>query len=316
MSTTLSAIPTAISMPEGALDAAVAWHYGDPLGEQRMLASGRGSVDMSHRGVITVKGPERLSFLNSLTTQALLDLAPSQSALTLNLTINGFVEHELHLVDDGETLWITCEQQSTADLLKYLLKMRFRLELEITDVTEDWACIWQPNSVAHEKYLTFISPFSWPSRGILVPRVDAVEIVAQAPAGMWAYEALRIAALVPRQDRETDHHTIPHEVNWLESGVHLNKGCYRGQETVSKVYRMGKPPRRLTMLHLDGSQDVLPLHGTEVMSGDAVVGFIGASAQHYELGPIASAVVKRNLDPAAVVTVLGQQASQETDLPV
>ncbi|MEY3278566.1 MAG: hypothetical protein RLZZ426_1052, partial [Actinomycetota bacterium] len=155
---------------------------------------------------------------------------------------------------------------------------------------------------------------AWSAREILVPREQAVELVAQAPAGIWAYEALRIAALVPRQDRETDHHTIPHEVGWLESAVHLNKGCYRGQETVSKVFRMGKPPRRLTMLHLDGSQDVLPLHGTEVLLGETVVGFIGASAQHYELGPIASAVVKRTLDPAAIVNVLGQQASQETDI--
>jgi folate-binding Fe-S cluster repair protein YgfZ len=77
---------------------------------------------------------------------------------------------------------------------------------------------------------------------------------------------------------------------------------------------MGKPPRRLTMLHLDGSQDVLPLHGTEIFLDDVVVGFVGASAQHFELGPIASAVVKRNLDPTAVVTVLGQQASQETEV--
>lgn len=313
MNTTLTSIPSAVAMPDSAADVAVAWHYGDPLGEQRLLASGQGSVDMSHRGVITVQGPERLVFLNSLTSQALLDLAPGQSALTLNLTLNGFVEHELHLVDDGETLWITCEQQSTASVLAYLLKMRFRMELEIADVTEEWACIWQPISEKHPEFLTFISPFNWAAREILVPRAQATEIVASAPAGMWAYEALRIAALVPRQDRETDHHTIPHEVNWLESGVHLNKGCYRGQETVSKVYRMGKPPRRLTMLHLDGSQDVLPLHGTEVLLEDAVVGFVGASAQHYELGPIASAVVKRNLDPSAVVTVLGQQASQETD---
>jgi hypothetical protein len=192
--------------------------------------------------------------------------------------------------------------------------MRFRLELEIEDVTEQWACIWQPVSEKHPEFLTYISPFAWSAREILVPREQAVELVAQAPAGIWAYEALRIAALVPRQDRETDHHTIPHEVGWLESGVHLNKGCYRGQETVSKVFRMGKPPRRLTMLHLDGSQDVLPLHGTEVLLGETVVGFIGASAQHYELGPIASAVVKRTLDPAAIVNVLGQQASQETDI--
>src|SRR5207302_1548626 len=73
-----------------------------------------------------------------------------------------------------------------------------------------------------------------------------------AVAGMWAYEAARIAAYVPRPGVDTDHKTLPHEAGLIETAVHLNKGCYRGQETVARVHNLGHPPRRLVFLHLDG----------------------------------------------------------------
>ena len=75
---------------------------------------------------------------------------------------------------------------------------------------------------------------------------------------MWAYEALRIAAGVPRIGLDTDHRTIPNEIGLLGVAVHLDKGCYRGQETVARVHTLGRPPRRLVRLHLDGSVDALP----------------------------------------------------------
>src|SRR5262249_11778754 len=105
-------------------------------------------------------------------------------------------------------------------------------------------------------------------------------------AGILAHEALRIAAHRPRFRIDTDHRTIPHEGGWVESAVHLNKGCYRGQETVARVHNLGHPPRRLVMLHLDGSADRLPGHGDQVHAGQVAVGFAGGSARHYELGPV------------------------------
>src|SRR5699024_12183905 len=74
-------------------------------------------------------------------------------------------------------------------------------------------------------------------------------------AGSLAAEALRIAAWRPRWETEVDERSIPHESDWLRSAVHLEKGCYRGQETVAKVHNRGHAPRRLTMLHLDGSEN-------------------------------------------------------------
>ena len=90
--------------------------------------------------------------------------------------------------------------------------------------------------------------------------------------------------------------------------MHLNKGCYRGQETVAKVHNLGHPPRRLVMLHLDGSEGVLPVAGDEVLlrSADGVgatVGRVTVASLHHELGPIALAVLKRSADPAAALSV-------------
>lgn len=300
----------AIQFQAASRDSALAWHYGDPLGEQRRLTTGVGSVDLSSRGVLRLSGIDRADYLNALTTQRVDDLLPGRSALTLNLNPQGFVLDELHVVADDYSLWVSCEAESRESLLEYLLKMRFRAKVEVEDITEQWAVVWQPRSVLHNQYRTWVSPFtSWQARELFVPRNEVDVLVAQSPAGVWAYEATRIAAGVPRQGAETDHHTLPHEVGWISTAVHLNKGCYRGQETVSKVERMGKPPRRLTLLLLEGLED-LPPHGADVLLEGQSVGFVGAAEQHFELGPIASAVIKRSVPTDATLSVGGGAAAQ------
>jgi folate-binding protein YgfZ len=114
-----------------------------------------------------------------------------------------------------------------------------------------------------------------------------------------------VEARRPRLGYETDHRTIPHEVGWIGSAVHLNKGCYRGQETVARVHNLGKPPRRLVLLHLSGDSEELPPAGTPVLLGERQVGFLGTALHHYELGPIALAVIKRSLPDDAALTVAG-----------
>jgi folate-binding protein YgfZ len=131
-------------------------------------------------------------------------------------------------------------------------------------------------------------------------------------AGTWASEALRVAAWRPRLGFETDHRTIAHEVDWLRTAVHLHKGCYRGQETIARVHNLGRPPRRLVFLHLDGSGHTLPERGGEVFAdGERPVGLLTSVARHHEHGPIGLALVKRNVPVEAVLTVGGVSASQE-----
>jgi len=291
-------------------DAGVADHYGDPLREQRTLAEGRGFVDLSHRDVVAVTGPDRLSWLHSLLSQHVSGLAPGVGTEALVLSPHGHVEHHLALVDDGETVWAHVEPGSAGPLVAYLDSMRFLLRVEVADVSERYAVVWEPVPEPHPAYL---SRSDERGRDLFLPR-GQLEVYADErgdPAGVWPYEALRVEAHRPRMGRETDHRTIPHEVGWLETAVHLDKGCYRGQETVARVHNLGRPPRRLVFLHLDGSVETLPAHGDPVERDGRQVGFVGTAVRHHELGPVALAVVKRNTPVDASLLAGGVAASQE-----
>lgn len=336
----LLAVPGAV--PDEGRDAGTAWHYGDPLREQRLLAAGSAVADLSHRGVVRVAGPDRLSWLHSMTTQHLTGLAPGVSTETLVLSPHGHVEHALHLVDDGVAAWITVEPGTAGDLVAWLERMRFMLRVEVSEETAAWAvtgCVvasgtptpdvlvadgappaWQdpwpavtPGSVSYAVVADADHPGTErPWREVLVPRAELAErLSATALAGSWAVEALRVAAWRPRAGAETDHRTIPHEVDWLRTAVHLTKGCYRGQETVARVHNLGRPPRRLVLLHLDGSEHTLPAAGDPVTLGERSVGQVTTAARHHELGPIALALVKRSVATDAVLTVAGLAAAQD-----
>ncbi|MDP9418062.1 MAG: folate-binding protein, partial [Actinomycetota bacterium] len=244
------------AVPADPPDAGVAAHYGDPLREQRRLSEGAGVVDLSHRPVLRVSGPDRLTWLHSLTTQHLTALAPGHGTTALVLSPHGHVEHELDLVDDGESVWLHVEPGSAAALAEFLDRMRFWSKVEVEAVSGAWAVVWEPIAQPHPVYVARVRPDGpLPGRDVFVPREVLASYADQAGevAGIWAYEALRIAAHEPRAGLETDHRTIPHELGWLRDAVHLDKGCYRGQETVARVHNLGRPPRRLVLLHLDGS---------------------------------------------------------------
>ncbi len=300
------------AVPADPPDEGVAAHYGDPYREQRLLADGQASVDLSHRPVVRVSGPDRLTWLHSLTSQHLEHLAAGVATEALVLSPHGHVEHALSLVDDGEATWVHLEPGSAEGLVGYLDSMRFWSKVEVEDLSASYALVLTPSPVPGAPSRT--TPFGAES---FVPRADLEEVLASAePAGVWALEALRIAAGRPRFGRETDHRTIPHELGWIETAVHLDKGCYRGQETVARVHNLGRPPRRLVLLHLDGSDSVLPAHGDPVVLDDRTIGAVTTSARHYELGPIALALVKRSTPADASLVAGGVAAAQEVVVAV
>jgi tRNA-modifying protein YgfZ len=326
----LNILPGAVEA--GWPDEGVAAHYGDPFREQRALATAAGLVDRSNRGVLKVTGQDRLGWLHSLTTQQLEGLAAGQSAQALVLSPTGHVEHHLTLTDDGTSVWLHVEPDTAAALAAFLDSMRFMMRVEVADVSGDYAVLTVMGPAGGEiaagldGVATRIDPGPFGIIDLIVPRdllADAAgELVRRGgqPAGMWAFEALRIAAQVPRLGLDTDHRTIPHEVGWIETAVHLNKGCYRGQETVARVHNLGHPPRRLVFLHLDGSADRLPAHGDPVEldgpgEGTTAVGFVGSAARHYELGPIGLALVKRTVPVDATLLAGGVPAAQEVIVP-
>ncbi|WP_028476206.1 folate-binding protein YgfZ [Nocardia sp. CNY236] len=326
-------------------DSTVAWHYGDPFGEQRAAMHRLAVVDRSHRFVLRITGTERLTWLHTVSTQHVAALGNGQSAENLDLDASGRVLHHFVLTELDGTVWIDTEAEGGPDLLSFLQKMVFWADavpvaatdhvvlsllgpqvtalapvLGITALPDIYAAMPLPNG-------GFLRRMPWPttdSFDLLVPRDHLTDwwgrltAAGATPAGMWAYEALRVAALRPRVAVDTDERTIPHEVRWIGSAaehaaVHLDKGCYRGQETVARVHNLGKPPRHLVLLHLDGSTDQRPTTGADVTASGRTVGRVGTVVDHYELGPIALALVKRTVTAGATLTVGSVTAAIDPD---
>ncbi|MBB3037386.1 YgfZ/GcvT domain-containing protein [Hoyosella altamirensis] len=324
-SSPLLAVPGAVPAPEEWPDQGVAWHCGDPLVEQREATTGLVVIDRSHRSVISVTGADRLTWLHSLTSQSFTDLPDGATAESLILDINGRIEHHFVATHFDGTVWLDTEREYAAALLSYLQKMVFWSKVEVREADMAVLTLIGPalaNAIPDTTKAValpeggFTRPLGWPAEG----RADAVVPRSQLarwwtefthagarPAGTWALEALRVTSLRPRVGVDTDERTIPHEARWIgtaeqHGAVHLEKGCYRGQETVARVHNLGKPPRHLVLLHLDGSDEHRPMTGDPVTAGGRTVGRVGTLIDHFEFGPVALALMKRTITPETELT--------------
>jgi folate-binding protein YgfZ len=325
-------------VPDGG---AVAAHYGDPLREQRTLAERAGLVDRSDRDVLAIPGTDRLTWLHDLTSQHLSALGDGTGTEALILSPQGHVEHHLVLADLEGTTWVDVEPGTGAALSTFLDRMRFLLRVEPALVSGAHALLTlvgpEAPAVLSRAGLPVPAPGQvtgtgggWvrrtadledrvPAFDLLLSRdgaagvADALLAAGASLSGLDAYEALRVAARRPRAGVDTDHRTIPNELSWLRTAVHLEKGCYRGQETVARVHNLGRPPRRLVLLHLDGLAEEVPAPGTPVLSGTREVGRVGTVVRHFELGVIGLALVKQSVAVDAALTVGGAAAAIDPD---
>ena len=313
-------------------DTGVAAHYGEPLLEQRVLDEGDAITDLSHRGIVVVSGQDRLSWLHSMTSQQLMGLRPGECVETMLLDPNGRIERVIRLVDDGERAWLLVDEGSAAPLTEFLMRMRFALRVEVQDLSAEYAAVLAFEGPAAEALRSMVPVIEWRdpwarvlpggvqyargehpgeswsavqfvfSRDRLEEVVGLVRTGSVRVAGSLALDALEVRAWRPAQHGDVDDRSIPHEFDWMRTAVHLTKGCYRGQETVAKVHNLGHPPRRLVLLHLDGSGGELPVAGALVYrAGEAAdpesppVGRVTRSAPHHEWGGIALALLKRSV---------------------
>ncbi len=315
-------------------------HFGDILGEMRALARGDAFVDVSDREIVQVSGPDRLVWLNSLITQLVLDLVPGVTKESLILDPHGHIEHAFLIQDDGECSWLLTGPGRGEVLFAWLESMKFRMQVTLTHEPGAWFVAAAANTQilgAEEPEVRFVDPWPSVSEGSVgyaaEPHVGsdftmaynvyskdgAPSLHGASKAGTLALTGLEIAAGRPSL-HEVDDKSLPHECDWLRTAVHLNKGCYRGQETVAKVHNLGHPPRRLVLLHLDGSESLIPISGDRVMLEERDIGSITRAAWHYELGPIALALIKRSVDSTAELEVVSGNiripASQEVLVPV
>ena len=291
-------------------DAGAIWHFGEPNQEQRELAAGNAWADLSHRAVIKISGSDRTKWLNDMMTQELGTLPVGQWTETLLLDAQGHIEQQLFLVDDGESIWLHTEASKSEELITYLNKMKFMLNVDVSDQTTEYSVLRAPGAAD-----ALGGPYALVPRAELPDFIAANNAAGHVQVGTWALEAERVAAGRARILFETDHKSIPNELGFLNTAVHMNKGCYRGQETVAKIFNLGHPPRRLVLLHLDGSMVHMPEHGAKVTLEGKEIGFIGSMARHYELGPIALAVIKRTVPIDVALDIDGVSASQEVLVP-
>ncbi|NBU23062.1 MAG: folate-binding protein [Actinobacteria bacterium] len=291
--------------------------------EQRQLLSGEAMVLRDDMSVIELSGEDAKKWLHSLTSQNILNLKPGDSTEALLLTPNGHIEHQLKVIAADSSLLIITPKKRVEELKTWLGKMIFRSKVSITDSnylvfgvfrdlalgTPCWVDAFSVEPKASVRYAKSRTEF--PYREYLV-----ISLPDLPRAGLMAYEALRIAAGRPELS-DVDERTLPHELDWLSSAVHMSKGCYRGQETVAKVHNLGHPPRRIAILHLEQG-DVLCQRGDEVSYEGKPVGKVLAGAFHFEEGSIALALLSRNtpyLDLDISVGESKYRASQEVLVP-
>lgn len=333
---------TAVPAPEDSPDAGAIWHYGDPLGEQRAAEHSAVVVDRSNRTVIAITGPERLSWLHSICTQDVATLTDGACTANLSLDGQGRVEDHWQQTELGGVTYLDTEPWRGRPLLDYLRKMVFWADAQPAEADLAVLSLLGPG-LAEPGVLAALGVETLPEESaavrtpafpggflrrmpagddrleldLLVPRPDKDLVLGRLSdagvrrAGIWAFEADRVAARRPRLGLDTDERTIPHEVGWIgppgQGAVHLDKGCYRGQETVARVHNLGRPPRMLVLLHLDGSVD-RPTTGDPVLAEGRPVGRLGTVVDHVDLGPIALALVKRGLPADTVLTTGGANA--------
>ena len=283
---------------ESGPDQGAVWHFGEPNSEQKLLAQGLAWVNLGHRAIITVGGVDRLRWLHDITTQDVENIAPNVWKPVLILDALGHIKFQFDFVDDGQKSWLVVDAPHKDELIAFLNKMKFMLRVEVKDESEDFACI----RIAG-KTDAMGGPF------MIVKRSELSQ--SETEVGMWALEAERVAAGRARIGFETDHKSIPNELGFLNTAVHMKKGCYPGQETVAKINNLGTPPRKMVLLHLDGLNVDLPKTGDKVFDGEKEVGFIGTVIRHFELGPIALAVLRKSVPLENTLVVDGVSASIE-----
>lgn len=321
-------------------------HYGDPAGEQWSLEAGNGLVDRSDLGIVTVSGVDRQTWLTSLASQIVTGMGPGDSRELLILDPQGHVEYAAAVVDDGQTTFLIVEGAEADPLAQWLDSMRFALRVEVAvrpdlrvlgtvmpagkdaPVVEGELACWDdpwPGVVeGGTAYFQGAHPGRHRRAQLHLLPEDSLGAALEAwlalpghrASGLNAWEAVRIAAWRPRHGFDTDDRTIPAEVDWLRTAVHIAKGCYRGQESVARVLNLGRPPRRLVALQLDGSLGELPAAGTAIMRGVRQVGVVTSVARHAEEGPIALALVARNVPADEVFDLDGVAAAQEVIVPL
>jgi folate-binding protein YgfZ len=306
--------------------------------EYRALTETCALVDRSERGKLALTGTGAVEFLNGQATNELADLHPGEGCYAAFLTHKGKMLGDLRILAVGEDpdgapgeLLLDTERvalQALFDMIRRF-KVGYEVELHKRTLERGLLSLIGPHSrkVAAEAAGIETTAIPDPEHAHIAAEIaghaarliatdacgvdvlyasehqtavrEALESAGARPASEKAAEILRIERGQPRYGVDMDDATIPQEAGLNERAVSFTKGCYVGQETVARLYYRGKPNRHLRGLRL--SAPAIP--GEELRLGERTVGHLSSVALSPTLGPIALALVRREAEPGAKVSV-------------
>jgi tRNA-modifying protein YgfZ len=297
-------------------------------------------VDRPDLATLALGGNDVLRYLHAICTQHTLDLAPGDARQALLLSPKGKIEFAfgLAVLDDGVLL--DTEAAAAPALAERLARFVFRHDVTVGPPLPGAASLLGPRAEAGAALAAAGLPVSAPGRAeaagpglvvrhtpvgadLLGPGAPAAAAgleragVARGPAGLW--ELVRVAHGLPRPGRELTDDVLAEEAGLLGSHVHLDKGCYPGQETVARVHNLGQVQRRLAGLRFersgDGSSDGLPEPRTDLVTDDGRrAGQLRSVVDHPRLGPIGLAYVRRVVEDGRLVRA-GDRVATVVHLP-
>jgi folate-binding protein YgfZ len=285
-------------------------------------------ADRSERGKLAVSGPEAAAFLDSLLSNAIAGVAPGAGVDATLLTHKGRMLAEVRVLVTDDEILLDTERVGLQALFDALGRFRIGYRAELHKRTlqrgllsllgpdADGTLEQPPGAAEHDHVATTVA--GHPVRAIRTDLgVDvlcdgehtAVVAAALAEAGALPIseavaETVRIEHGRPRFGVEIDEDTMPQEAGLHERAVSYSKGCYVGQETVARLYWKGKPNRHLRGLRFGGPVAA----GAALLLGDQQVGTVASVADSPRLGPIGLALVRREAEPGAVLTVAESDA--------
>lgn len=270
----------------------------------------------SERGKLRLTGPQRGWFLHQILTQSLEYIAPGESCDAAMLTVHGRMVAYMEIVATDDALLLHFEPELRATLPDAVSRYVLATRVEIADVSDEMGLVliagpgWAkaaseaaPDGVAHPTTsLGTDAGYVWVSRaeeGRVLARLSEAGLKLATEDDL---EAIRIANGVARWGYDMGPKTLPFEARIEERAIHLDKGCYVGQEAVAKIHFRGKVNRLLRRLALESPVE----KGAEVILDEEPVGEVTSAS-----GPHALAMLKHLVLPGAIVTVGGTRARVE-----
>jgi len=246
----------------------------------------RNATWLRDRGVVRVSGEDAASFLQGVLTNDVENLKPLEARYAALLSPQAKILFDFLVValpaEAGAAFALDCAASQAADLAKRLSFYKLRAKVTISDESGDHGVVayWGDGADAATGGTVYTDPRAHAlGRREILPRARAAAV---GDASLADYEALRISLGVPKGGVDFAYgDAFPHDVNMdLLHGVDFEKGCYVGQEVVSRMKHRGGVRKRIARVKLGGAA---PAAGAPVMDGELPVGTLGASAGRHAL---------------------------------